>query len=272
VDDHLGIVGLKPGDKKMIVVTPREGWTPRQLRIVGLIILTLLASAATAKAQQRVDLPSRPGVTEPIYVTEVPSPKANIILFPGGNGLVAAVRNNFLLRVAPRFVAAGMTIVVFDSPSDQPRGMERSFRVSPQHTSDIAAAIAWLKSRSSAPIWLVGTSNGSISAAEGATLGPPVHGVVLTSSVWQTGMQQTPLAQIRVPVLVVHNRDDSCRVSPYSDTSSAMAAMRQAPFKELLTVSGGSLRGDPCEAVSPHGYVGIEDQVVPPIISWILAH
>jgi hypothetical protein len=85
-------------------------------------------------------------------------------------------------------------------------------------------------------------------------------------------MQQTPLAQIRVPVLVVHNRDDSCRFSPYSDTSSAMAAMRQAPVKELLTVSGGSLHGDPCEAASPHGYVGIEDQVVPPIISWILAH
>src|SRR6516225_8621616 len=104
--------------------------------IGGLIILTLLATAATAKAQQRVDLPSRPGVTEPIYVTEVSSPKANIILFPGGNGQVAAVRNNFLLRVAPRFVAAGMTVVVFDSPSDQPRGMERAFRVSPQHTSD----------------------------------------------------------------------------------------------------------------------------------------
>lgn len=85
-------------------------------------------------------------------------------------------------------------------------------------------------------------------------------------------MLSVPLGQISVPVLVVHNRDDGCRVSPYGETASSMALMRQAPTKELLTVSGGSLRGDPCEAMSQHGYLGIEDQVVPPIIAWIEAH
>ncbi len=51
-----------------------------------------------------------------------------------------------------------------------------------------------------------------------------------------------------------------------------MALMTQAQAKELLTVSGGSLRSDPCQALSPHGYYGIEDQVVPAIIAWIQAH
>src|SRR5579863_2266279 len=215
-------------------------------------LVLLIGSAA---AQERVDLPSRPGVTEPIYVTTVPNAKASVILFPGGNGDVARVRNNFLLRVAPRFVAAGMTVAVFDTPSDHQNGMGPPFRASPQHATDIAAAVAFLKSRSPAPVWLIGTSNGSISAAEGAaTAGPPrVAGVVLTSSVWAGGMLSVPLGQISVPVLVVHNRDDGCRVSPYGETASSMALMRQAPTKELLTVSGGSLRGDPCEAMSQHG-------------------
>lgn len=241
------------------------------VRSLAVWLLLLIGSAA---AQERVDLPSRPGVTEPIYLTVAPNPKASGILFPSGNGDVARVRNNFLLRIAPRFVAAGMTVAVFDTPSDHPNGMGPPFRASPQHATDIAAAVALLKSRSPAPVWLIGTSNGSISAAEGAaTVGPPgVAGVVLTSSVWAGGMLGVPLDQIRVPVLVAHNRDDSCRNSPYGETAASMALMRQATTKELLTVSGGTLRGNPCEAQSPHGYLGIEDQVVPPIIAWIEAH
>ena len=45
-----------------------------------------------------------------------------------------------------------------------------------------------------------------------------------------------------------------------------------APAKALIAVSGGTLRSAPCDALSPHGYYGIEGQVVPPIAAWIKAH
>ena len=233
--------------------------------------LLLIGSAV---AQERVDLQPRPGVTEPVYLTAVANPRASVLLFPGAAGVYTQSRSNFLLRVAPRFTAAGMTVAVFDTPSDHPAGMGPPFRASAQHATDISAAVDLLRSRAAAPVWLVGTSNGSISAAEGAALvgAPRVAGVVLTSSVWQGGMMSTPLNQIRVPVLVVHNRDDGCRFSPYGDTASMMALMTQVQVKELLSASGGSLRSDPCQALSPHGYYGIEDQVVPAIIAWIQAH
>lgn len=240
------------------------------VRILAIWLLLI----ASATAQERIDVPSRPGVTQPVYITAAADPKATVLLFPGGGGVYAQSRVNFLVRVAPRFAAAGMTVAVFDTPSDHPDGMGPPFRASPPHATDIAAIVALLKSRSQAPLWMIGTSNGSISAAEGAaTVGPPrVSGVVLTSSVWQNGMLSTPLGQIRMPVLVVHNRDDGCRSSPFGDTASSMALMTQASPKELLAVSGGSLRSDPCQALSPHGYYGIEDQVVPSIIAWIQAH
>lgn len=233
--------------------------------------LLLIGSAA---AQERVDVQSRPGVTEPVYITAVANPKASVLLFPGAGGVYAQSRLNFLLRIAPKFTAAGMAVAVFDTPSDHPTGMGPPFRASAQHATDIAAVVDLLKSRAPAPVWLVGTSNGSISAAEGAAIiGPPrVAGLVLTSSVWQGGMMGTPLGQIRVPVLVVHNRDDGCRFSPYGEAASMMALMTQARVKELLTVSGGSLRSDPCQALSPHGYYGIEDKVVPVIVAWIQTH
>jgi pimeloyl-ACP methyl ester carboxylesterase len=233
--------------------------------------LLLIGSAA---AQERVDLQSRPGVIQSVYITAVANPNASVLLFPGAGGVYAQSRNNFLLRIAPQFVAAGMMVAVFDTPSDHPSGMGPSFRASAQHATDITAVVDLLKSRTSARLWLVGTSNGSISAAEGAAvIGPPrVAGAVLTSSVWQGGMMVAPLNQIRVPVLVVHNRDDGCRFSPYGDTASMMARMAQAEVKELLAVSGGSLRSDPCEALSPHGYYRIEGEVAPSIIAWIQTH
>jgi dienelactone hydrolase len=213
-------------------------------------------------------------VTQPVYITAAPAPKASLILFPGGGGVVVQVRNNFLLRVAPQFVAQGMTVAVIDTPSDHPSGMGAQARTTTEHVTDIAAVVAMLKTRSPAPIWVIGTSRGSISAANAAaSIGPPrIAGVVLTSSVWQGGMAGVALDHIKVPVLVVHNRDDGCRESPFSDTEGMMGRMRQATAKELVAVSGGTLRSGPCDALSPHGYFGIEDQVMQAIIAWIKTH
>ena len=241
-------------------------------RFFGVLALIWLGNAALA--QERVDLTTRPGVTQPVYLTTVANPTASVILFPGGSGIVAQVRNNFLLRVAPRFTAQGMAVAVVDAPSDHLSGMGGQYRGTPAHATDIAAVVALVKSRTPAPVWLIGTSRGSVSAANGAaSIGPPrVAGVVLTSSVWEGGMAGVALDQIRLPVLVVHNRDDGCRESPFGDTAAMMDRMRQATVKELLAVTGGSLRSGACEALSPHGYYDIEDRVVPPIIAWIKAH
>ena len=69
----------------------------------------------------------------------------------------------------------------------------------------------------SVPVWLVGTSRGTVSAASvGVRLGPSrVAGVVLTSTVWAGSIAQVPLEQLRVPTLLVHNHDDGCRESPF---------------------------------------------------------
>ena len=120
------------------------------------------------------------------------------------------------MRVRDQFVQAGLSIAVPNVPSDHRSGIDVSFRLSADHAQDIAAVVAFLHSKSTGPIWLVGTSNGSVSAANAAaSLGSSkVGGVVLTSTVWANGL---PLGKIAVPTLVVHNRDDRCRSSPHRD-------------------------------------------------------
>ena len=242
-------------------------------RALRLLLLLVLVGGA-AQAEETINLPTRPGVTESILFTGVAHPAASLIMFPGNFGLVRAVRGNFLIRVVPNFVALDFNVAVADSPSDQPNGMTDGFRMSEAHATDIAAVIAFLRQRAAVPVWLVGTSRGTISAASvGVRLGPPrVDGVVLTSTVWVQGIPQVPLEQLRVPTLIVHNRNDGCQASAFDHAALGLSRLSAAPTKELIAVAGGRSRSAACEAQSPHGYYGIEDQVVPLIGAWIKAH
>jgi len=72
---------------------------------------------------------------------------------------------------------------------------------------------------------------------------------------------------------VVHHKDDGCRSSPYAGAEDIMKALKRAPVKELMVFEGGSPAiSAPCEAKAPHGYLGIEAQVVSAIGAWIRAH
>jgi pimeloyl-ACP methyl ester carboxylesterase len=154
------------------------------------------------------------------------------------------------------------------------------FRTGAEHATDVRALIAALRTEAPVPVWLVGTSMGSVSAASAAARlgeGGP-DGVVLTSSVMGPSremgesLHDVALDRIRVPVLMVHHRDDACRASRYADTSWAMRRLSAAPRKELLTFSGGDApQSDACEPLAPHGYFGIEDRVVDAIAAWITA-
>lgn len=153
------------------------------------------------------------------------------------------------------------------------------FRTSAELATDVHALIAALRAEAPVPVWLVGTSMGSVSAASVAArldAGGP-DGVVQTSSVMghsrdmAESLQDVALDRIRVPTLVVHHRDDACRASRYADTSWLMRRLSAAPKRELLTFSGGDRpQSDACEPLAPHGYFGLDAKVVDAIAAWIV--
>ncbi len=227
-------------------------------------------------AETKVDLQTRPGNVQPVVFIPATQPVGGVILFPGGNGVISRVQGNFLLRVADRFAAGGYNVAILDSPSDHPNGMGTPFRIGEAHARDISAVATFLRGKTPGPVWAIGTSRGSISAANaGARLGPAtISGIVLTSSVWGSGMEGVPLGQIAVPTLVIHNRDDGCSEAPFAGTTGAMAQLTKAPAKELIAVEGGNGpgRGDPCGAGAAHGFQGLESSVVKQTLAWMAAH
>ena len=76
---------------------------------------------------------------------------------------------------------------------------------------------------------------------------------------------------IAVPALVVSNSRDTCRSSPPSGALDLLAALSGSPRKEVIMVDSSAIQSDPCEAMSPHGYLGIEGSVIERIAAWINA-
>lgn len=237
-----------------------------------------------------VELGTRSGVTQRILLKKPTAPQANLILFAGGhgnldlrnNGDIGWGNSNFLVRSRELFADNGFLVALVDAPSDRKtnRGMLDGFRTSAEHAQDIVRVIIYLREQAPVPVWLVGTSRGSTSAANAAiriTQGG-VEGLVLTSGItrWNErgdNLLDMPLEDIRIPTLVVHHRDDGCRVTPYSGVKDIMERLKNSSNSEHISFTGGNAPvSRPCGAKSQHGFYGIEEEVVNVISQWIKRH
>jgi hypothetical protein len=251
--------------------------------VVGWLAVAHQAGAQPARV---VDIPTRPDVTQRLIVMTPNNPKASVILFAGGHGGLQISSsgklkwgaNNFVVRNQGLFVQNGLTAVVVDAPSDrQIPPYLGGFRQTAEHVADIKAVISWLKQQANIPVWLVGTSRGTQSAAHiavaltGAEGGP--DGLVLTSTILvdpkSRPVPNINLAKLTLPTLVVHHKQDVCHVSSYGDLPRLMDKLSSLSRKELISVDGGINRGDLCEAQAYHGFNGIDEEVVAKIAAWI---
>ena len=254
----------------------------------SLLMLVLGVIVSVAHGQELVTLEPRAGATESfLLVTPVNvPPRAAAVLFPGGpgsirlrteGGQIKFGQNNFVVRTRDLFAAGGVAVAVLDAPSDQSSGMHNSFRKGELHVQDVKAVVSELKKRfAGTPVFLVGTSMGTVSAAYvGLALGNEVAGIALTSSPFRpsgrrsahgdSNLSDFDLTSIRTPLLLVHHREDACAICPYSE------AQRRAGSSPIISVSGGKPpQSDPCEALSTHGYLGKEEETVQAIVNWML--
>jgi hypothetical protein len=101
-----------------------------------------------------------------------------------------------------------------------------------------------------------------------------IAGLILTESVSIRGGSHETVFDahpddVRVPSLIVANRDDQCKVALPSMANAIAQSMHNASVT-VLRVSGGVQHSqDDCGSLSPHGYYGIEEKVVDGIIDWM---
>lgn len=238
------------------------------------------------QAEELIKLSTRDGITQSFLFSVVEQPRASVILFAGGHGRIGLrddgrIRwgnNNFLVRSREHFTAAGYNVAVIDAPSDyqDSDGMLGGFRYSEEHAEDTMAVVSYLRERANVPVWLVGTSRGTESAANAAVRRPSlIDGVVLTASMSEENgkgfaLPEMELEKITSPVFLATHEDDDCWVTPPRGSESIKLALLNAARVELKTYTGGrEARAEACKGLSAHGFYGIEEQVVKDIDGFI---
>ncbi len=246
-------------------------------RLFGVAVLTLASTCAFAD-ERVVTIPTRADVTESyiLLATDDAPKKVVVVTFVGGPGLMRLARRgehpplvfgkdtNSLVRIRNLLVNADIADVIVDSPSDrQQAGMNDFFRAGAEHASDIRAVIADVRKRyPDARFFLVGTSRGTISAANLAIAMPDaIAGIILSSTVTHSDKMGLALSNfdfttVKVPTLLIHHIDDGCFTSPYAGASALATRL------PLVSAKGGNApESGPCDPLAPHGFYGLDAQV-----------
>lgn len=245
--------------------------------------MVLLTSEPAFAVTEIRSIATRPGVTMDFLVMtpEKTDRHDALILFPGGNGAGPFKLSgdgvvsgwSFLVRSADDFIRNGLSVVTVNPPSDHPTGMSTGFRESSEHAADIETLAAYLEQQGYERIFLVGNSRGTLSATYLGTRINDRHlkGIVLTSSLeYDNFLRWLPLEQLRLPVLMVHHREDACRVSSFEEAEKTRASLSAVTSVDFTEVNGGAYpRSAPCDNLSAHGFFGIEEKVVQVIADWV---
>jgi hypothetical protein len=249
----------------------------------------VLAGAAPASAEL-VRIPLRPTAELRIAIEPPAGPAAAYaLLFAGGHGKIQldetgqprGLRGNFLIRARRHLSARGIGVVLVDAPSDyQGEAGLWPYRMHHDYAGDMGQAVNLVKRRFGRPVWLVGTSAGSLSVANAAARLSHANrpdGIVFTSSMTRPPRRRplsvfdVHLAAYTGPALVMSHEQDGCASTPAADAPRLLAALAAARPKKMLILTGGAPpRSDPCEAFAQHGFLGIEVQAMNAIADFIL--
>ena len=234
-----------------------------------------------------------PGNADPVRDGFLPIERtAVLVMYIGGDGTLGFTPNqvntgspNTVARNRYHFAAEGFVVAVVDAANDfnaSPAGLNGSRLPGgvhgQEHLADLRSVMADLRGRyPGLPIWAVGHSRGTLSAAVTALfVAPPADGLVLMSSL--TGDPATPtedlsaldLESVRAPVLIVSHQGDTCAFTNPEDSKALRKRFVSSDRAKFRDFNGGSAPlTDPCDPLAPHGYFGIDQKVVDAVTKWI---
>jgi hypothetical protein len=227
-----------------------------------------------------VTLASRTGVTQPVFIeSPVANPPFAVALYGGNDGVLrldgtgaTTLRGNFLIRTAHYWIDKGYAVALVDMPSDQTSGGDDQYRLSGDSLADQRAVVAELRKRfPQAKVVLVGTSRGTVTVGSVLASDSGLADLyVLTSPVTVARRSQPGISGLSFSsadpkkVLIVSNRHDQCPVALFS------GGEHLASHYGMTFIAEESREGsENCGGRSPHGFFGIEKQVLDDIDGWM---
>ena len=233
---------------------------------LSVTFLLILYGCADQKYSEIETLETRPHVTLNLLfeIPELPSKKI-LVLFFGRNGRANVA--NILSRATSLFVAKGLPVVIIDSGF-----YSQSSRTTPEHLEDIRKVVEYLGVQGWESIYLVGTSNGTISVAYiGSMLKDErIKGLVMTGTQSYYIKKHAPIDQTPYPVLFIHHKYDECPDNSYDETVEMSKKYINSPKVDFITVVGGmNEKPYPCDDMTYHDFWEEDNWVVQAIVDWV---
>lgn len=228
----------------------------RIVRAISLFGLLSISSFAAHAAEQAVVLTRDFDLYRALLTKPKGAPRGSIILFSGGEGVLRIAadgtfesgHNNQLVRTREAYAARGFAVLTLDLYTDRTAAFDY---------------MAKLKR----PVTLVATSRGTLRVAEALKSGVRPDGLVLTSGMLDPGsrFENAPSVlgspSLLPPTLIVHHRQDGCRVTLPAGVDP-FVAWSSGKVRKVVWLDGGQSEGNPCQALSHHGFYGIDGAVV----------
>jgi predicted esterase len=235
------------------------------------VLAMVFTSGAGAAMHDSVDQLTIDGTQQRIFVTSDDTQPVTqvMVVFPGGDGHLGlsdtppppASNNGYTATLRRDLAQPGTALVLVDAPARQPR-MSLGYRESDEYRSSLKKLLEALRKRFvGSPIYLIGYSNGAVSALV-AGHEPGVAGVILVSGVFRKYSDFAEFG-VKVPVLVIHHQADRC-VPPEFDESFRLM-LRPTMVRDIATPYGAA----PCGPLSAHQMYGQEAAVAVLIRNWL---
>lgn len=273
----------------------------------ALVLLMLATASGQLLADEKiVEIESRPGVTQKFIFIKPEQPKAAVVLIPGawgkldlGNFFGVTTINpdyapSFAVKSRKDFAKNSLMVAVIDSPSDRKKdGMGWGWRVTDAHARDIEAVVTFLKKQANVPVWLAGSSNASLSAANFVSRigNGGVHGLAIGAAMTNItpdnefspafsaryrygAMSVSGLDSFTGPVLIYWHKDDECVLSPPADAPRLAGKFTKSQKVEVRYIERksypASSRTNPCLTGSIHDLNGVHEDAVEILVEYIL--
>jgi len=256
-------------------------------------LITLLISSHTTQSYAEVinvplAVPSSSEFASTLTMFwQAASPKATLILIPGGAGHIGlrADMNDLkgqyyqtLKRLSDKELTKGLiNVIIFDNPYDLPPNPSGypSLRASEDHLARIASVVEFYKKKTGSPIFLMGHSNGAVSVTEFLRYSAAhnqnnvINGLILSSS--RNGAHLDD--PFKIKTLVAHHEKDGCAISTTENSENLYTTIKglnksATVFKNLTT--GEAESGNPCSS-GFHMYNGAGTEAAKIIEDFILS-
>ena len=207
-------------------------------------------------------LPGYPSVVRPVV--------------EGGAMVRSKLTGNFLIRSRRHLSDESIATLIADCQSESGDYCSAAYQSSNDRQQHVQKLIDMVREKypSLKEVWLVGTSMGTISSAflptyDAKAYAGAIHTATITEPLAQGSYRELANFDYRrsgIPQFFVHHRDDPCGLTTYSGAKR----ISESYGIPLVTVIGGSgFQGGACQALTEHGFKGIEQQAMKAIATII---